>query len=157
MATLPTENVQTYPRPPALEPVAQRIVVVLGGRQIASSAAAWRVLETHHPPTYYIPREDVSAELRLARGRSFCEWKGEARYFDVVSGSATARRAAWTYEGPSPRFAQIAGHLAFYPSLMEACRVGDAPVSSQPGDFYGGWVTPNLTGVPKGGPGTLHW
>lgn len=157
MSELPPENVQDYPRPPALEPVPQRLRVRLGGILAAQTTRGYRVLETHHAPTYYIPPEDVHAELRPARGRSLCEWKGQARYFDVVCGSTTAPRAAWAYDRPSPRFRPIAGYLAFYAGAMEACFVGDADVQPQAGDFYGGWVTENLRGHPKGARGTEGW
>jgi uncharacterized protein (DUF427 family) len=151
------ENVQSYPRPPALEPVEQRIVVYLGDGVVADTTRALRVLETHHAPTYYLPPDDVFAALRPVDGATFCEWKGVARYFDVKIGGATARRAAWAYDSPTALFKPLAGHLAFYASLMTACWVGDMRVAPQPGDFYGGWVTPNLDGVVKGAPGTRHW
>jgi uncharacterized protein (DUF427 family) len=157
MTDLPRENVQSYPRPPALEPVPQRVTVRLGGEVIADSRRALRVLETHHAPTYYLPPEEVTAILIPASGQSFCEWKGTARYFDVVSGSTTARCGAWSYDEPTGQFTPIAGYLAFYPGLMEECRVGDYCVLPQPGGFYGGWVTPNLDGVPKGASGTEYW
>ncbi len=157
MSDLPRENVQSYPRPPALERVPQRITITLGGEIIAYTTRALRVLETHHAPTYYIPREDVTAKLHPAPGQSFCEWKGRARYFDVSAGAATAQRAAWTYETPTERFKPLAGYLAFYAGLMDACHVGNEPVIPQPGDFYGGWVTANLEGIPKGARGTEHW
>lgn len=157
MTDLPREDVQSYPRPPVLEPVPQRIIVRLGGTVIADSRRALRVLETHHAPTYYLPPEDVTATLIPASGRSFCEWKSTAQYFDVVSGSTTARRGAWGYDEPTEQFQPIAGYLAFYPELMEECRVGDYYVHPQPGGFYGGWVTPNLDGVPKGASGTEYW
>jgi len=157
MTDLPREDVQSYPRPPVLEPVPQRITVRLGGAVIADSRRALRVLETHHAPTYCLPPEDVTATLIPASGRSFCEWKGTARYFDVVSGSTTARRGAWSYDEPTEQFQPIAGYLAFYPGLMEECRVGDYYVHPQPGGFYGGWVTPNLDGVTKGASGTEFW
>jgi uncharacterized protein (DUF427 family) len=157
MTELPRENVQNYPRPPVVEAVPQRVVMHLGGMVIADTLRALRVLETHHAPTYYLPLGDVSAVLTPARGSSFCEWKGAARYFDVTAGGVTAQRAGWGYDAPTPRFAAINGHVAFYAGLMEACFVGGAPVIPQPGDFYGGWVTANLDGIPKGGRGTEHW
>jgi uncharacterized protein (DUF427 family) len=157
MSDLPRENVQSYPRPPALEPVPQRVVIRLGGQVIADTMRALRVLETHHAPTYYLPPDDISAELRPAQGQSFCEWKGAARYFDVVTPAKTARRAAWAYDSPTPRFHALAGYAAFYAGLMEACFVGDEKVTPQPGDFYGGWVTGNLDGIAKGARGTEHW
>lgn len=151
------ENVQSYPRPPALEPVPQPIRIMLGGQLVAESTRAYRVLETHHAPTYYLPPDDVSALLQPATGTSFCEWKGKARYFDVIVGETTARRAAWAYETPTARFAPLAGYLAFYAGLVDEAWVGDMKVIPQPGDFYGGWVTPNLDGQIKGAPGTRHW
>ncbi|KPQ08759.1 MAG: hypothetical protein HLUCCO17_17080 [Saliniramus fredricksonii] len=157
MTELPRENVQSYPRPPALEPVALPITIRLGGAPVAQSNAAYRVLETHHAPTYYIPPQDVQATLRPASGSSYCEWKGAARYFDVVVDGAVAQRAAWCYDAPTEHFAPLAGYLAFYAGQMDECRVGDTAVIPQPGDFYGGWVTPNLDGIVKGGPGTRGW
>ena len=152
------ENVQLYPRPPAVEAVAQRVRIVLGGAEVASSSAAFRVLETHHAPTYYLPPDDiVPGVLTKASGTSFCEWKGRASYFDVGARGVLARRAAWCYRAPDPAFLSIKDYVAFYPGKMEACFVGQSKVRPQPGDFYGGWVTDNLVGVIKGAAGTLHW
>ena len=157
MTDLPRENVQSYPRPPALEPVPQRVTIRLGGAVVAETTRALRVLETHHAPTYYLPPSDIQATLRPVQGSSFCEWKGIARYFDVCAGSATAPGAAWSYDKPTAHFASIAGYAAFYATLMDEVRVGDLRVIPQPGNFYGGWVTPNLEGRIKGAPGTRHW
>lgn len=157
MTDLPRENVKSYPRPPRLEPVPQQIRVVLGGATVAETTRALRVLETHHAPTYYLPRGDVQATLRPVPGTSFCEWKGVARYLDVIAGEKTAPRAAWAYDRPTAEFAALAGHIAFYAGLMDEAWVGDLRVVPQPGDFYGGWVTPNLEGRIKGAPGTRHW
>ena len=157
MTDLPRENVQSYPRPPALEPVPQRIILRLGGVLVADTTRALRVLETHHAPSYYLPPADVNATLRPAIGTSLCEWKGAARYYDVIAGGKTATRAAWAYDKPTARFAALAGYVAFYAGLMEEVWVGDLRVIPQPGSFYGGWVTPNLDGQIKGAPGTQHW
>ncbi|WP_439546138.1 DUF427 domain-containing protein [Sandarakinorhabdus sp.] len=157
MTALVPENVQNYPRPPALAQVAQRIVIRHGGVLVADTVAALRVLETHHAPSYYLPLGDVLAGLRPAAGSSFCEWKGRARYFDLIAGAAVVPRAAWCYDQPTARFAALAGHIAFYAGLIDEAWVGDMRVVPQPGDFYGGWVTPNLVGRIKGAPGTNHW
>ena len=157
MTDLSHENVQSYPRPPALELVPQKIILRLDGALVADTCHALRVLETHHAPTYYLPPEDVSAILSPAQGRSFWEWKGVASYFNVSAGSATAPRAAWVYHNPTARFTDLAGHVAFYAALMDEAWVGDMRVIPQAGNFYGGWVTPNLTGRIKGAPGTQHW
>ncbi|MEO1312283.1 MAG: DUF427 domain-containing protein [Pseudomonadota bacterium] len=158
MTELTPEHVQDYPRPPALEHVPQVLRVVLGGVEVARTAAAWRVLETHHAPTYYLPRSDIRAEaLRPTAGSSLCEWKGRAGYFDVLGGDRVAPRAAWSYTKPTARFEPITGHVAFYPAAMDEVWVGAEQATAQPGDFYGGWVTSNLSGIVKGGPGTLGW
>jgi len=158
VAGLAPEDVQDYPRPPALERVALPVRVVLGGETVAETTGALRVCETHHAPTYYIPPGDVAAgALTPAGGGSLCEWKGRAAYFDVTGGGVTRRRAAWCYPAPTAGFASLAGHVAFYPGEMDACLVGDVAATPQPGDFYGGWVTPNLEGRVKGAPGTRHW
>lgn len=156
MTSLPVENVQDYPHPPALEPVDVPLAIYLDDTLVAQSNRAYRVLETHHAPTYYISPDDVTDVLSPISGSSFCEWKGIARYFDVVGQRHTARRAAWCYETPSSRFLPIAGHLAFYASSMQRCLVGDIELIPQPGEFYGGWVTPNLTGQIKEAAGTRH-
>ncbi len=137
--------------------MAQRLRIVLAGQVVAETTRAWRVCETYHAPTYYLPPDDIVAQLIPADGSSFCEWKGTARYFDVSLDGTIARHAAWAYDSPSPTFQSIAGHLAFYAGKMSVCFVGDVQVIPQPGDFYGGWVTPNLTGRIKGAPGTRHW
>lgn len=156
--SLPPENVQDYPRPPALEPAGARLRVVLAGRTIADTTRGLRVLETHHAPTYYIPPDDIApGALRPCKGGSFCEWKGRARYFDVIAGGRVAPGAAWTYPEPTSRFAALAGHVAFYVGPMDACLVDDEAARPQPGGLYGGWVTANLQGIVKGGPGTLGW
>lgn len=157
VAPLPIEDVQAYPRPAIAEPTSHRIEVNLGGLLIVETTRAMRVLETHHAPTYYIPPDDVHADLSAAEGGSFCEWKGVAQYFDVSAGERVARRAAWTYKDPTGAFAAMAGYIAFYASKMDRCTVGGVLVEPQQGDFYGGWITPNLKGIVKGGPGTEHW
>jgi uncharacterized protein (DUF427 family) len=152
------EKVSEYPRPPLLERSARRVRVVLGGATIADSAACWRVLETFHPPTWYIPRDAFApGSLRDAPGRSFCEWTGEAAYLDLLGGGVTAARAAWSYSAPTPAFAPIAGHVALYAGKVDACFVDDERVTPQPGRFYGGWITADVEGPFKGAPGTEGW
>lgn len=132
--------------------------MVLGGATIADTTRAVRVLETSHPPTFYLPREDFAdGALVAARGSSFCEWKGRAAYLDVVGGGVTAPGAAWYYPDPVPAFAALRDHVAVYPGRMEACFVGDERVRAQEGDFYGGWITAEIVGPFKGGPGTWGW
>ena len=158
--TQPTdrESVWDYPRPPIVEGVTQRIQIVFNGKKIVDSRNAKRVLETSHPPTYYIPLEDIKpGALQPAPGTSWCEWKGKAKYYDVLIGNQTAEKAAWYYPDPTPDFSEIKDHVAFYASKMDMCFVGDERVKPQPGDFYGGWITPNIDGPYKGEPGTSRW
>ncbi|MFO7571080.1 MAG: DUF427 domain-containing protein [Gaiellaceae bacterium] len=153
-----TESVWDYPRPPRVEPTTRRIRVVLRGETIVDTVRAHRVLETSHPPVYYVPLEDVApGALVPAGGSTFCEWKGVASYYDVVVGGKRVGRGAWTYHDPSPAFAVIRDAVAFYPALMDACLVDDEQAVPQPGGFYGGWVTPDLVGPFKGEPGTAGW
>ena len=152
------ESVWDYPRPPRLEPVSDRIRVVFNGVTIADTTGAYRVLETSHPPVYYIPPDDiVDGCLDPARRTSHCEWKGRAAYFDVVVDGQSAKEAAWAYPTPTDRFEDIGDYVAFYPSKMGACYVGDEQAEAQEGDFYGGWLTSNIVGPFKGGPGTWGW
>ena len=152
------ESVWDYPRPPRVEPAGRRIRVVLDRRTIADTTAACRVLETSHPPVYYVPRTDVSAGLTpSARRGSLCEWKGAARYWDVSVGGRVVEGAAWGYPDPSPGYESLRDTLAFYPALMDECWVDEERATPQPGGFYGGWVTSDLIGPFKGGPGTSGW
>jgi len=155
---LPPENVWNYPRPPRLERVPQRLCVVLGGETIADTADGWRVLETSHPPAYYLPPDAfVRGALVASARRSFCEWKGAAVYWTLAGGGRTEHDAGWSYPDPTPDFAPIRDHVAVYAGRMDACFVGDEQVTPQPGGFYGGWITSNLTGPFKGAPGSAGW
>jgi uncharacterized protein (DUF427 family) len=147
------ESVWDYPRPPRVEPVTARIRVELDGRIIADTTAAYRVLETSHPPVYYLPREDIVGVAESAAPSTYCEFKGVARYVDV--GTKTA--AGWYYPQPSKGYQAIRDHVAFYPAKMDACWVGEEQVQPQEGDFYGGWVTRDIVGPFKGAPGTWGW
>lgn len=152
------ESVWDYPRPPRLESFEGAITIELGGRVIASATQSWRVLETSHPPTYYLPPEAFEAgALREASGASMCEWKGQARYYDLVSGAAVAVKAAWTYPRPTPEFAAIAGAVAVMASMVDRCTVDGETVVPQPGGFYGGWITSRVVGPFKGVPGSMGW
>lgn len=134
------------------------IEVVFAGEVVARTTRAWRVLETSHPPVYYLPREDVRPDvLALAAGASFCEFKGEASYWTVRVGERRATSAAWSYERPAASFEAIAGHVAFYASLMDACFVAGERVTPQPGGFYGGWITSDVVGPFKGELGSFGW
>jgi uncharacterized protein (DUF427 family) len=153
-----TESVWDYPRPPRVEPVWSHIVVTHAGATLMSTNASVRVLETSHPPTYYLPMSDFTEGVLVpVDGNTFCEYKGVASYLDLVVGDERIERAAWTYENPSPGFESLAGKVALYASRVDECRVGDDVVIPQEGDFYGGWITRNIEGPFKGAPGTRGW
>ena len=151
------ESVWDYPRPPRVEQSDRHVVVQLGDVVLADTRRAWRVMETSHAPSWYLPPDDVAMQhLRQAPGRSLCEWKGQADYLDVAVDEIVVPRAAWRYRNPVAAFAPIAGHIAFYPGAVE-CTVDGQPAVPQPGGFYGGWITPDVVGPFKGGEGTLGW
>ncbi len=152
------ESVWDYPRPPLLRPSDEDIVVALGGVRICETRTSLRILETSHPPTYYLPRSAfVEGSLRPARGTSFCEWKGEAAYLDVLGGGKVAERAGWYYPSPNGRYAALRNHVAVYAGAMDFCLVDGEKVEPQPGGFYGGWVTSTVSGPFKGIPGSQGW
>jgi uncharacterized protein (DUF427 family) len=152
------ESVWDYPRPPRLEEFRGSITVELGGHTVASTTRGWRVLETSHPPTYYLPRDSFAeGALRPAPGSSWCEWKGQAGYFDLVAGTTVAAKAAWTYDNPTAGFEPIAGAIAVMAAAVDRCTVNGEVVTPQPGGFYGGWVTSWVTGPFKGIPGSMGW
>ena len=152
------ESVWDYPRPPRLERTEALIEVVLGGDVIASSQGGWRVLETSHPPTYYLPRAAFTeGVLRTASRASWCEWKGQAAYFDLLTEKAVAPGAAWTYPEPSPGFEEMADAVAVNAGRVDECRVDGEVVTPQPGDFYAGWITSSVVGPFKGVPGSAGW
>jgi uncharacterized protein (DUF427 family) len=152
------ESVWDYPRPPRLEDFDGHIQVILNDTLIAETHRAKRVLETSHPPVYYLPPDAVRMEYVLpVSGTSWCEWKGQASYYDVVVNDKRAEQAAWSYLAPVPAFSEIRSYLAFYAGRMDTCFVNDEKVQPQPGGFYGGWITKNIVGPFKGEPGTLHW
>ncbi|QQN74357.1 DUF427 domain-containing protein [Croceicoccus sp. YJ47] len=152
------ESVWSYPRPAIAEPAAAHIQIVLGGQIIADTRRAIRTLETSHPPTYYLPPDSIElGVLEEIGGTSFCEWKGIARYFDVIAGAERRESAAWSYPDPTASFEILRDHVAFYPGAMDACYVDGERATPQPGDFYGGWITSSVAGPFKGVPGSRFW
>lgn len=151
------ESVWDYPRPPRMDEDSRLVRVLHDGKVIAETRNAVRILETASPPTFYLPPDDVRTDLlERARGASICEWKGSATYWSLVEDRGEVPNVAWSYETPFPDFTSIRGYLSFYPSKLE-CYVGDHRVKPQPGDFYGGWITPEVVGPFKGDPGTGGW
>lgn len=152
------ESVWDYPRPPEVEPSTKRIRVVFNGVTIANSSHAKRVLETSHPPVYYIPPNDIAMDfLQASTKTSYCEFKGRAQYWTIEVNGKKVGDAAWGYPEPTARFESIRDHIAVYPSLMDACFIGDEQVTAQAGDFYGGWISKDIVGPFKGGKGTWGW
>ena len=137
-----TESVWDYPRPPRVDPSTEHVVVTHRDVVLADTTSSMRVLETSHPPTYYVPRAAFAdGVLRPAEGASWCEWKGRAAYFDLVVGDEVLPAVAWTYPTPSRGFEQLVDHVAIYPGRVDRCTVDGEVVEPQPGGFYGGWIT----------------
>jgi uncharacterized protein (DUF427 family) len=146
------ESVWDYPRPPALEDSTKLIQVVFNGVAIAETRRAKRVLETSHPPVYYVPSQDVRMEfLRESPLATWCEWKGLALYYDVEVDGKKAAAAAWYFPLPTQIYEPMKGYIAFYPQVMDACFVDGERVQAQGGDFYGGWITRDIVGPFKDG------
>ncbi|NJN71690.1 MAG: DUF427 domain-containing protein [Limnothrix sp. RL_2_0] len=152
------ESVWGYPRPPRLEHCPKQIEIVFNGVAIASTNNSYRVLETSHPPVYYLPPQGLRLDLlQPESGQSFCEWKGVAKYYNLVVGDKVAKKVAWYYPTPTPAFAAIAQYVAFYAQPMDICSIDGEQVTPQPGGFYGGWITENIVGPFKGEPGSFGW
>lgn len=155
-ATVSVESVWSYPRPPRVEACTRKVTIQLNYRVIVETTNALRVLETYHPPTIYVPANEVDVhpdDVEFSDKESFCEFKGLASYISLFG----YRNVGWFYMDPTPSYEALLDHIAFYPSRMAACYLDDELVVAQDGDFYGGWITSNLFGPFKGAPGTLTW
>jgi len=157
------ESVWDFPRPPAVQTVADRVRVLFGGQAIADTTNAIRVAETAGAPVYFIPEADIAMDALSPSNASYsiCEWKGAAVYFDLSAGGKTSEAAAFGYPDPLtdlvPDFARLPGRIAFYAGRVDEAWVGDTMATPQAGGLYAGWVTPKLKGPIKGAPGTGHW
>jgi uncharacterized protein (DUF427 family) len=152
------ERVADYPRPPAIELVDRHVRALVSGKLIAETRRPIRVLETYHPPVYYIPPQEVAMQYLVASPHtSFCEYKGEAHYFSLVVEDEKRANVAWYYPHPSPGYEELANHVAFYAWALDLATVDDEQVTPQPGHFYGGWITHEVEGPFKGEPGTAGW
>ena len=152
------ESAWDYPRPPRVEPTDRHVTVSFGGVVIADTRQALRVLETAHPPVYYIPPQHVRLELMtLSSLHTLCEYKGTASYYDLSLDGRTVRSIAWVYPDPLAGFEAIRGHVAFYPGRVDEALVDGERVVPQPGSFYGGWITSDVVGPFKGEPGSWDW
>jgi len=152
------ESVWDYPRPPRLERSSKRVEIWLSGQKIADTTGAYRVLETSHPPGYYLPPAAfLPGVLEAAPGSSVCEWKGRASYWTLTAGGVRVPAAAWSYEHPTPEFGPITGYVALYAGRVERVTLDGETVTPQPGDFYGGWITGEVVGPFKGVPGSWGW
>ena len=158
MKNLKIENVWEYPRPPICDPHVGEIKVIINNKTIAKSKNVIRVLETSHPPTYYIPVNDIKLDfLKKNKNNSFCEWKGFANYYDLIADEVNIPNVGWYYPKPTKNFFSIKNFISFYAVGKLKCVVNGEIVKKQDGNFYGGWITTNLRGPFKGGTGTMGW
>jgi uncharacterized protein (DUF427 family) len=152
------ESVWDYPRPPVIKPCKATIEVIFNGVLIAQTTSAKRVLETSHPPVYFIPPEDVTTDCLFRRVRdNYCPYKGCAKFYDIVVKGIKKEYAAYTYPNPWDGYSKIKEHFVFYAHKMDECKVNGERVTPQPGEFFGGWITSNIMGPYKGLPGTQNW
>lgn len=152
------ESVWEYPRPPAIEHVDRHILAKVSGRLIVDTDRPIRILETSHPPVYYIPAADVAMEfLEPSPHTTYCEYKGEAQYYSLVAGGERQSNVAWYYPHPSAGYEDLVDHIAFYAWALDEVTVDGEIVTPQPGHFYGGWITSEIEGPFKGEPGTTTW
>jgi len=152
------ESVWDYPRPPKLELFNGHIRIVFNKIIIIDTHQAYRVLETSHPPTYYLPIDQFKKGIFVPNsGTSFCEFKGMASYYDIELNGKKALNSAWYYTWPNASYGAIKNTVSIYAHLMDACYVNGEKVKAQEGDFYGGWITSNIVGPFKGGSGTWGW
>ena len=152
------ESVWDYPRPPRVEYSLKHIQVYFDGVEIVNTTRAVRLLETSHPPAYYIPLEDFRDVILVPESHhTVCEFKGVAHYYSLRHGDREESLAAWYYPRPTAGFELIRNCVALYPGSMDLCLVNGDVVTSQPGDFYGGWITSDIVGPFKGGPETQAW
>jgi uncharacterized protein (DUF427 family) len=151
-------SVWAFPRPAIAERTDARVRIEHLGQVVADTRAAVRTLETSHPPSYYVPLVDIApGALRRAAGSSFCEWKGVAAYWDVVIAGTVLPSVGWSYADPTPAFAMLRDHVAFYAAPFDRCSVDGETATPQPGGFYGGWITSRVAGPFKGVPGSRFW
>ena len=151
-------SVWSFPRPAIAEPCAAHVRIEHRGQLIADTRHSVCTFETSHPPSYYIPPDAIApGVLRRAAGSTFCEWKGSALYWDVVIGDHVLPRVGWSYPDPTPPFASLRDHIAFYAAPFDCCLVDGEAVVAQPGNFYGGWITGELAGPFKGIAGSMGW
>ncbi|MGB3788258.1 MAG: DUF427 domain-containing protein [Phormidesmis sp.] len=152
------ESVWDYPRPPKVEDVTKHIRIVFNNKIIADTHRSKRVLETSHPPNYYILLDDIKTEYLIPSAHStYCEWKGRANYYTLQVGDRQVKDVAWYYPEISPAHKELKGYVSFYPEPMDACYVDSEKVQPQPGNFYAGWITKDIVGPFKGGPGSWEW
>jgi uncharacterized protein (DUF427 family) len=119
---VPDEN-----HPITVEPTAGTVTVSVGGRTIATSTSALTLREAAYPAVQYVPLADVDpAVLEASSHATYCPFKGEASYYDLVVDGARLDGAVWTYPAPYDAVAGIRDHVAFYPDRVEV-RV-DEPV-----------------------------
>ena len=152
------ESVWDYPRPAKLEDTDKHIKIIFKNVVIAETRKAKRVLETSHPPNYYIPSNDVALDyLRPTSRQTMCEWKGICRHYGVEVADQKIDYVAWRYCDPTPDFTDIQDYYSFYARPMDACYVDGELVTPQAGSLYGGWITRDVVGPFKGEPGTMGW
>jgi uncharacterized protein (DUF427 family) len=111
----------------------RRVQVLIGGEEVASSTRPLLLFETHLPPRYYLPFEDVRTELlEPSTKTTTCPYKGRARYWSVRAGGNLEQDIVWSYAEPIPEIPKIRGLLSFYNERVDLVVDGerlDRPVT----------------------------
>ena len=109
-----------------IAPAGVHVEVRLGDQTLAKSDRAVRLEETGLPARYYIPRDDVRAELLKPSAHvTTCPFKGEASYWSVQVGDDVHEDLVWSYQSPIPDASGIAGLMCFYNDRVDL-RLTDA-------------------------------
>lgn len=115
-----------------IEPCAHRVRAVFNGVTVADSSRALLMRETHLPPVFYFPRQDVRMDLlsRTER-RTNCPFKGNASYWTIKVGQKSAENAVWSYEDAYDEAEPVKNHLAFYWDGMDHWLADDEVMVTQ--------------------------
>lgn len=103
-----------------IEQGTEHVRAVHDGTVLAESRRPLVLRETGCPPRYYLPAEDVRAELLAPSDtHTHCPFKGEASYWSVP-GTADGADLVWAYPDPKPEVAPIKDHFCFYETEVVA-------------------------------------
>ena len=124
------EPIVSHPRDPFhridVRRSSRRVRIEHGGVVLAESDRPLLLFEGAFPlPRYYLPREDVVADLAPGTLDTTCAYKGRASHYDVTAGSETLPNMAWSYEQPLDDATAITGLVSFYQERLDLFLEGE--------------------------------